>query len=205
MGLSVVINTSALAPDAATHLSSGKVPHAQRAWLLRAVILPRYIESGVFSEIVVVGEFEPGLGYTYLEFPSVYHNCADALLKRQAGYEALKQRSVGWVLFQHDDHMWDFANGYPAKEAADVLSLSRWTRARVGFGEQLNDGGLRHINGHACLFRFGVAARVPWTKAPPVFTWDMEMTKLLREANVAIRYAPEFKVYDMEFGAEPWK
>ena len=206
MGLSVVINTSALAADAATNLSSGNVPHAQRAWLLRNVILPRYIESGIFSEIMVVGEFEPGLGYGYVPFDSVYHNCADALLKRQAGYEWLKNRNVGWVLFQHDDHMYDVGlNTYPAIEAADVLSPSRWTRARGVTGEALNDGTTTHINGHACLYRFNVAKEVPWTSAPPVFTWDCEITQRLLAAGKLIRYAPSLKVWDMEFGAQPWR
>lgn len=178
---------------------------------MRCVLIPLYVQSGVFKEIIVVGEFEEGEGYTYLPFPSAYRNCADALPKRQAGFDALKNKSVSWVLFQHDDHLWDFTNQIDMREEAYVLSPSRWTRARTIHGERLADGTfprqtMEYVNGHACLmkphvFRDGFN----WAKVPPVFTWDIEQSNILRRLNVPMRYAPELKVWDAERGSEPWK
>lgn len=215
MSLSVVIATSCLAPDAERNISSGGKgrPHAERAWLLRNVILPCYTRwfPERFREIIVVGEYEEGEGYTYLPFPSVYRNCADALLKRQAGFDALIHKSVEWVLFQHDDHLWDPQNLIP-NTGAYVLSPSRWTRAR-GEAEQLNDGmnlayspSDRYVNGHACLMKPHVFREgFKWTDAPPVFTWDISITARLQDLGIPIAYAPEVRTWDMERGAEPWR
>ena len=207
MSIACVINTNALAVESG-RLSSGRVPYADRAWLMRNVILPCYTSwnAGMFEEIVVVGEYEPGPGYTYVEFPSVYHNCADALLKRQAGFECLKLAHE-WVVFQHDDHLYDPVNAVFAHEAASVLSPSRWTRARATTGEALNDGSAAgHLNGHVCLMRPSVLSvgGFNWAQLPPVFTWDVEATARLRNIGQSLRYAPELKSWDMERGATPW-
>lgn len=210
--ISVVIATAALADHAATTLSSGYQPYADRAWLLRNVLLPCYVNwfPQRFREIIVVGEYEEGEGYTYVPFKSVYRNCADALLKRQAGFDALTKQT-SWVLFQHDDHIWDPRNNVDPRESAYVLSPSRFTRAR-GAEEPLNDGfnmafdpRYGHVNGHVCLMKPHVFREgFKWTDAPPVFTWDKSVTELLRD-RYPIRYAPELVTYDLERGAEPWK
>ena len=213
--LSVVLTTSALAPGADQLISSGGKgrPYSERAWLLRSVLLPAYTKwfPERFREVIVVGEWEEGEGYTYVPFKSVYKNCADALIKRQAGFEALEHTSVPWVLFQHDDHLWDPTNLIDPRESAYVLSPSRWTRARNPEGERLADGAyprstMQYVNGHACLmkphvFREGFS----WATVPPVFTWDIAMSSDLERRGVPMRYAPELKVWDVEVGAEPWK
>lgn len=205
MSLSVVIATSALQNN--SQLSSGGVPYARRAWLLRNVILPCYTAwaKDLFTEIVVVGEFESGEGYRYLPFDSVYHDCADALLKRQAGFDSLTQE-VEWVLFQHDDHLYDPTNPYPdSRTAVDVLSPSRWTRGR-GTLELLNNGAQSgYLNGHACLMRPSVFRRgFKWSDIPPVFTWDIGATKRLEHLGIPWGQAPQLRVLDMEEGAQPW-
>ena len=206
MRLACIVATSALAPHAGTTMSSGGVPHGHRAWLLRNLILPTYRWAGLFSEIIVVGEWEPGPGYTYLPFASVYRNCADALLKRQAGYDALKGKDVDWVLFQHDDHLYDPTNDFPVIDA-HVLAPSRWTHGRSSVGEQLNDGSAYgYVNGHACLMRpeaFDLGFR--WDTIAPVFTWDIEMTKRLADLQLDWQYAPHLRVWDVEEGASPWR
>lgn len=206
MSIACVLNTSCLAAGADTQLSSGRVPYGRRAWLLRNVILPTYRWSGIFSEIVVVGEFEPGDGYTYVPAQSIYKNCADALWKRQAGFDALKHK-VEWTLFQHDDHLYDPTNPYPhTQTTAHVLAPSRWTRAR-GQAEPLNDGSRDgYVNGHASLMRTNaVFPLFSWASIPPVFTWDVEVTMRLAELRLPWGYAPEIKVFDLEEGAEPWR
>lgn len=206
MSIGCVINTSCLADGANTHQSSGGlgVPYARRAWLLRSVILPLYRWANLFSEIVVVGEFEAGEGYTYIPAPSIHHNCADALWKRQLGFQSLQHPTVEWVLFQHDDHLYDPLNGYPAKVAAEVLSPSRWTHAR-GPAEALNDGHHDgYVNGHACLMRPSVLREFNWSQIPPVHTWDLEVTARLSNLGVKWDYAPELHIWDMEEGGVPW-
>jgi hypothetical protein len=208
VSIACVINTSCLAPDAETRLSSGKVPYGRRAWLLRNVILPTYRWAGLFSEIVVVGEFEAGEGYSWIPGDSIYKNCGDALWKRQLGFDSLAHPTVEWVLFQHDDHLYDPVNPYPnsTRITASVLSPSRRTRARSGAGEALNDGSaMGHINGHACLMRPTVfRAGFKWTDAAPVFTWDVEVSKRLDAIGITRAYRPELKTWDMEMDAEPW-
>ena len=208
MSIACVLNTSCLAPNANDLLSSGKVPYGRRAWLLRNVILPVYRWAGLFSEIVIVGEFEKGEGYTWIPGDSIYQNCADALWKRQVGFDALRHKSVEWVLFQHDDHLYGPTNEYPAghRIPEDVISPSRWTRARIGSGEPLNDGShLGHINGHACLMRPGVfRAGFSWAEIPPVFTWDVEASKRLAELKLTHAHVAKLKVWDLEEGSTPW-
>ena len=187
-------------------MSSGGVAHGHRAWLLRNLILPTYRWAGLFSELIVVGEWEPGPGYTYLPFASVYRNCADALLKRQAGYDALKSKDADWVLFQHDDHLYDPTNDFPVLDA-HVLAPSRWTHGRSSVGEPLNDGSAYgYVNGHACLMRpeaFDLGFR--WDTIAPVFTWDIEMTKRLADLQLDWQYTPHLRVWDVEEGASPWR
>lgn len=210
--VSTIINTCCLEVGAEQRLSSGRQPYAARAWLLRNVLLPYYADIDDV-QVIVVGSFEPGAGYTYVESPSVYKNCADALVQRQLAMNYVLS-DAEWVVFQHDDHLLERAAlgalPYAAKVySGEVLSPSRWTRARGGRPEQLNDGAPYrsdgHINGHCVVMKPEVARRVPWTSVPPVFTWDMEYTEALRAAGFTIRYTPELRCFDLEMGAEPWR
>lgn len=221
--LSIVLNTCANGPRA-NILSSGRQPYADRRWLLRSIILPAYTVwfKDLFKEVIVVGEFEEGPGYTYVHCPSVHYNCGDALVQRQRGFEALTDTAIPWVVFSHDDHLLDPDTIVAPSEPADVLSPSRWTRSRCTAGEPLNDGsGLwpsagnenpgfvpevpQYVNGHVCLMRPSVFRNgFKWTDSPPVFTWDCRITERLQQLRTRIRYAPEIRTYDVEAGAEPW-
>jgi hypothetical protein len=207
MSVACVVATSALAPFADSLNSSGGVPYSHRAWLLRNVILPTYRWAGIFSEVVIVGEWEPGPGYTHVPFDSVYRNCADALLKRQVGFDALKDKSVEWVLFQHDDHLYDPTNAYPVGDC-EVVAPGRYTHARSTGDEKLNDGSAYgYVNGHACLMRPECFTDLGfrWDTLPPVFTWDIEMTKRLDRLGLTWAYRPSLRIYDLERGAAPWR
>ena len=152
--ISLVINTCANGPKAAKTLSSGKQPHAQRAFALRNFILPAAIADPAFSEVIVVGEWEPGNGYIYIEVPSERFSCVDALAQRQAGFE----RATGdWIVFQHDDHLLenDLWNGDPYEFSSklidslsgiqtDVLVPARYTRLRNVNGEKLFSGEAKY-------------------------------------------------------------
>ena len=217
--LSVVINTCAISHQELP-LSSGRQAYSDRAWLLANVILPVYTRwlGRLFVEVVVVGEYVPAPDITYVPCPSVHKSCVDALAQRQAGYEALKNHAVEWILFQHDDHLFDPNNELLGKQAADVLSPSRWTHGRTTIKpERLNDGSfpwnrprgkpyeLGYVNGHGCLMRPSVLRNgFRWTDVAPVHTWDVEATKLLERLGVKVSYIPELKLWDMERGATPW-
>ncbi|KKK49150.1 hypothetical protein LCGC14_3137930, partial [marine sediment metagenome] len=135
MKLSLVINSCARGSKAAETLSSGRQPHVQRAYALRNFILPAALADPTFDEVIVVGEWEPGNGYIYIEVPSVHFSCVDALAQRQAGFE---RSTGGWVVFQHDDHsmnnyVWDVTHSllqWIHLTEADVLVPARYTRLR---------------------------------------------------------------------------
>ena len=230
MSISLVINSCAGGPKAAETLSSGKQPHAQRAFVLRNFILPAALADPTFSEIIVVGEWEPGNGYIYIEVPSVHFSCVDALAQRQAGFE----RSKGdWVVFQHDDHMLDplpllsiGGNTYTWKENSiifdeDVLIPSRYTRLRDVNGERLYSGApvtapgdassainpfsKGYISGHCAIYRREVLEKCPWGNVAEQFTWDVRHTGQIRAAGFSIEWSNALRCYDVEAGSHPWK
>ena len=62
---------------------------------------------------------------TWAKFPNFQTLIRDALLKRQVGFDALKRKDVEWVLFQHDDHLYDPTNHYPRFDT-EVLAPGRY-------------------------------------------------------------------------------
>ena len=198
----MVINTCATGPKAAETLSSGKQPHAQRAFVLRNFILPAALADPTFLEVIVVGEWEPGNGYIYIEVPSVHFSCVDALAQRQAGFE----RSTGdWVVFQHDDHLFENSEDMTFTDA-DVIVPSRYTRLRDVNGERLNNGKEQgYIAGHLAIYRREVIETCPWSEVPKHFSWDMEHTEQIRAAGFNIEWNEALRVYDCEAGSHPWK
>ena len=214
MTLSLIITTCALL-DGDVPLSSGKQPHAFRAYLLRCFILPQAIASKAFDEIFVVGEFEPGPGYTYLPVPSVERSSIhDSLRKRQAGTDAA---TGDWLVVQNDDHMLDpqalvHARPWMDDKVADVISPARWTRLRGVVGERLNGGepggrwsGAGHINGHGALYRAAVLRTCPWSALPKVFVYDVAHSDAIRNEGFHIVWAENVCIWDIEHMAEPWK
>ena len=221
--ISLVINTCANGPKAAETLSSGKQPHAQRAFALRNFILPAALADPTFDEVIVVGEWEPGNGYIYIEVPSEHFSCVDALAQRQAGFE----RSTGsHIVFQHDDHMLapdvgrrlrgsSWVNGGVAASIG-VMVPSRCTRLRNVNGERLYNGephqvdhplDLSHegyISGHCAIYRSEVLERCPWGDVPQVHIWDCAHTKQIRDAGFTIEWNDTLRCYDVEAGSHPW-
>ena len=220
MSISLVINTCANGPKAAETLSSGKQPHAQRAFVLRNFILPAALADPTFDEVIVAGEWEPGNGYIYIEVPSVHFSCVDALAQRQAGFE----RSTGdFIMFQHDDHIFDPElaiidwRGEASREVDialsspewDVLVPSRYTRLRDVNGERLFNGEagpdmLGYVSGHCAIYRREVLEKCPWGDVPKQHTWDLAHTAQIRAAGFTIEWSEALRCYDIEGGAKPW-
>lgn len=204
--ISLVINTNCLG-DNTKGLSSGGQPYGNREYILRNFILLAATRQGL--QVIVAGEFEEGEGYTYVKAKGPYNNCADALVQRQAGFEAC---DGDIIIFQHDDHIFsdynDLSNMYglplTLKNGTDVISPSRRTRLR-GRDEELNSGGNKYILGHAAIYRREVIKLCPWSQVPPVFTWDIEHTKQIKERGFNIIWSKGYNVYDVEYGSEPWQ
>ncbi len=219
--ISLVINSCAMGEQARSVLSSGKQPHEQRAFALRNFVLPAAIADPTFDEVIVCGEWEPGDGYTYIEVPSEHFSCVDALRQRQVGFE----RSRGdIVIFQHDDHFFDFRGVIEVGSAAlqqfwhepwDILIPARYTRLRNVNGEKLLNGEpqsnvdlhtLGYISGHCAIYRREVLEACPWNEAPEQFTWDIAHTAQIRSClpSFNIEWSDALRVYDIEAGSRPW-
>lgn len=201
MVTSVIINTCAGRVSNNTK-SFGGQPYVWRAYALQNFILPAYIADPGIDEIIVVGEWYPGEGYTYVEAPSIHFSSDDALHQRQAGFEA----ATGDVLiFQHDDHILDptFTDVLEAC-AVYVVVPQRWTRLRNAEGERLPNGEPHYISGHCAIYRREVLKFCPWSAVPVCRTWDIEHTKQIRAANFSVHWSDTLRVWDCEFGASPW-
>ena len=229
MSISLVINTCANGPKAAETLGSGGQPHMQRSFALRNFILPAALADPTFSEVIVVGEWEPGDGYIYIESPSEHFSCVDALAQRQAGFE---RSTGGFIVFQHDDHILapdvgrrlqgsSWVNGGVAGEIG-VLVPARYTRLRNVNGERLRNGECTkheklgcfrcfderecraYISGHCAIYRREVLEKCPWGGVEKVHTWDIEHTAQIRDAGFTIEWSDALRVYDCEAGSRPW-
>ena len=217
MSVSLVVNTCAGGPKAAETLGSGGQPHMQRSFALRNFVLPAALADPTFSEVIVVGEWEPGDGYIYIESPSKHFSCVDALAQRQAGFE----RSTGdWIVFQHDDHLLDnpivdydevtaLHKVDRIKQKFDVLVPARYTRLRNVNGERLFSGegeiaATSYISGHCAIYRREVLEKCPWSNVAEQFTWDIRHTGQIRAAGFTIEWSSALKVWDCEAGSRPW-
>ena len=205
LSATAVVVTAALADPGQTPLSSGKQPHGLRAYLLRCHLLPRLREMG-FAEILVVGEFEPGDGYTWLNVPSVERSSIhDSIRKRHAG---CLRASAPFMLVMNDDHLLERdllrrAEKYVTDQGADVVSPSRWTRLR-GPRERLNAGDGAYVCGHAALYRREVLERCPWDAVPKIFSFDVAHSQQMRDAGFCLCYPDDVQIEDIEMGATPW-
>ncbi len=203
--ISLIINTCAEGPISKSIVSSRGFgqPHAQRAFVLQNFIIPQAIER--FGEVIVVGEWHEGKGYTYIPCASKKFDCTDALEQRQLGFEA----SVGDIIaFQHDDHIFE-GPLWPIDEqlfGPEVLVPERRTRLRHTEGELLNNGMAKgYISGHFAFYGRNVLEQCPWKDVPKVFTWDEEHSKQIKAAQFSTNWSFIHKVYDVEMGATPWK
>jgi len=211
----LVINTISLTPDAKDRSNPwvGGATYSERAWTMCNLVLPWYHAFNLFDDIVVTGVYVPGPGYRYIHVPEVYGNVNDILIQRQAGFDATMGDANDWVVYLNDDTMWDMTNPVPLRDDPNgVLSPSRWTRGRTTQGEALNDGSEGgYVQLHGTMMKRWATKRVPWTSLPPrepgreAPGLDITLTEALGKAGVPGRYAPEYKVWDIERWAQPWR
>ena len=198
--ISFVINTAAMGERARNIASSAGKPHGERAALLKDQILPK-VTDRADAEVFVVGDYEPGEGYSYIHSTSVALDATDALQHRAVGLAA----SHGdIVIFQHDDHMVGgqffevLHDRYEPDDSWDVLVPARWARD----GDQMlrlnNGSGDGYVMGHFCIMRRAMAERTPWANVAKVFAWDVSHTMALRANGAHIKWVDDLVVWDIE-------
>ena len=204
--LSVCVNTCALGPRAAdTQSATLAATYAARRYPLGNFILPTLIHDPYISEVIVVGEWCEGEGYTYVPCASRYFSSDDAVAQRQAAFEA---SSGEFILFQHDDHILhpraarEIVTG--AMNDIDVMVLPRFARSMNGDIAKPNGGDATppYLSGHAAVYRRKILERVPWSAVPAIREWDQAQTMLMRGAGARLAWPKDgARVYDVEIGA----
>lgn len=209
--IAVVVNTAALGVQSGDVLSSGGIAHRQRIALLEST-LHRLMGDPWVTEIVVAGEWRqpiPTERWKYAECPSLNYDCTDALQQRETGAQ---QTTSELLVFLHDDHL-------PAPDFFPLLSLHAkedrdvnvWVPTRKCHREDgeivLENGAPNYVMGHCCAMRRSMWEKAPWNHVPPVFTWDIGHTFLLKERGGKILFTTDLVVYDEEtlLGATPWR
>ena len=99
--ISLCINTCCLEEGYPARSNAGQL-HKQRAYALRNFILPQYIADPYIDEIVVVGSFEEGDGFTYINSPSEHRTWRDCLKHRlpvRQDPRTLSHLCAGWKRF----------------------------------------------------------------------------------------------------------
>lgn len=204
MRFSVVINTCALQPGAATHVGQSGKPYGLRAGFLRDLILPRLRSDTLVDQIIVVGEFEPGEGYTYVSAPSRYRNCRDVLHQRQAGTERIIHDRA---LFLMDDHVpgpgffellaetwgqWDVVSPVRVNRAGTILN-SGWNGVGANGMEPE-----RYIHAHGTVLARWVWERCPWGQCIPIYKWDQVMSMWWADAGARAIGTHQITLTDVE-------
>lgn len=203
MSVSVIINTCAAAPHAMDVTGSHTpTPHAMRTYALQHFIIPTYIASFHVDEVIVVGEWFPGDGYTYLESPSEFRSAVDALAQRQLAFEA---SSGNLLVFQHDDHFLPpetlrLLRAVAERIPSDVWIPRRYRQTSDGVAELNNGFKDGYISGHAAMYTRDILEKAPWGNVTEVYTWDKEHTLDLQQAGASCMQIDDMKAYDIEVG-----
>jgi hypothetical protein len=185
------------------------IAHAKRWSLVRDYILPSVLPQG-FDEVVVVGNGEPGNGYTFLNIPPIMRTTIDSLVKRDAVTAAT---TSDWVLYLCDDHRLapDFLaklRGLVTTAFMPIFVPARYT-ARNGNQIELNSGAPDwfgegdYCGGHAGVYPRAALRAYPWSCAPHDLNWDLTHSREFQKRGFQIVRAPELVVEDIEHYVNP--
>jgi hypothetical protein len=165
-----------------------------RGYALHHLLLPAY--ESIADEVIVVGEWQEGAGYTYIHSPSRFFSAVDALEARQRGFEAA---SGDFICFVHDDHFVDLKDfDHLPWWQADVWVPRRWRRTEAGFDALQNNGMPNYVGGHCAFYRREILERAPWGEVEKVHAWDVDHTVRLRSVGARIAETSLVNVYDVE-------
>jgi hypothetical protein len=195
MRSSLIINTAALAPHAATSSNLWRTgTYAERAKLVERIVDTCY---GKWDEIIVAGNYKPDSAkpsrYIYIDVSPMYGDRRDALVQREMG----ARLSTGELLaFTHDDHSPDFA----AKDIPDgdwhILVPKRIhgiSGVKLPNGEE--EG---YMGGHTLIMRRDIWVVIPWLTVTPHRCWDLPMTRIWKEAGLNIEFSDDLVSIDLE-------
>lgn len=186
------------------NLDCAIVVSAHRQELVAEHVLPSVLRQGCFAEILVVGDYAPGRGYTYLPVPPIHGNTLDALTKRQVAADASRSDAI---LYLCDDHrllnIWD--TEWPAWRDAqwDVLVPARYTQRRgrlveINNGLDARDPHAPYAGGHAAIYRRRILDRCPWTAAARHPNWDLLHSRQVLAAGGVIAHCSDLSVADID-------
>lgn len=186
-----------------------------RSYALRTFILPRYLADPTLGEVLVVGEWEeaPEHLYKYVHVPAQHHGIGDAIVQRQAGFDAA---TGDLLVFQSDDHVFDasLSNAEPIMQQhhVDVLVPMRRTRMRKLESERVNGGEASeryprgYVPWHGAVYRRSAIEAAPWSALqPPYLSVDVQHADRLRDAHQHIAWTDALVLWDVDFGGTPWQ
>lgn len=166
----------------------------KRRDLVRELVLPSAIQN--VAEVYVVGDFEPGRGYSYLPVPPITGTTIDALIKRDAGTLAT---NADFIFYLSDDHIIERAGEEPTGTTIGVPE--RRCGDHWGLNMGLQDG---YCGGHAGLFPRELVQRRPWSTMPHHRLWDMLSSHIYVDMGASLMSMPDWRIADVEPGATPW-
>lgn len=195
MRTSLIINTAALAPHAATTRN----PHRQNPYAARADLVEIIVDEcwKDYDEVIVAGNYKPDSAepprYTYLEVSPMYGDRRDALMQREMG----ARLSTGEVMcFTHDDHLPEFGAEDIPEGDWDILVPAREHGVT---GEHLPNGQEQgYMGGHTLLMRRHVWVSIPWLSVITHRCWDLPMTQIWKQSNVKIVFTDDINCVDLE-------
>lgn len=163
------------------------------------------------TQLLVVGDYLQGNGYTYLPVPPLTHSTTDALVKRDVAALAC---TTNWIAYFSDDHLPanDFGEQLDRLPLTkyDVFVPARYASQEGHEGERLNMGEPTYCGGHAGLFRRSLIQEMPWSAGPHDRLWDLLNSQRHQQAGARYHWEPadesqvKLRVFDVEPGASPW-
>ena len=169
----------------------------KRRTLIREKVLPSALRHLGGEEVYVVGDFEPGLGYTYLPVPPITGTTIDALVKRDVGTLAT---NADGIFYLSDDHMLRDMGVMP-RDRLTIGVPDRRCGDRYGLNMGLQDG---YCGGHAGLFPRELVQRRPWSTMPHHRLWDMLSSHIYVEMGATLEQLPYWTIEDVEPNGRPW-
>lgn len=172
--------------------------------LVKQQILPSVLRQGLFGEVVVVGDFEPGSGYRYIPVPDVTKTTLDALMKRDTAAVALRGDAI---LYLCDDHClldgWTEAWQEYAGQDWGILAPARFTEhhgevVQINNGLDARDPKAPYVGGHAGVYRRELLRLRPWLATPHDLFWDVGHSRQAIESGFRIQHAQNLRVLDID-------
>ena len=219
--LNVIINTCCLTDDSYVAANYGSYGRGKKTYAAREGALADMIECYLLQpgvEVIVVGEYKPGPGYSYIRDPGLTHSPEDQAQQRHTA-ETWGGLAAQPTLYLNDDHylpVEDIIEAIGCLKTFDIGVLA--FRREDPDGVPLADGsggfpGLSsYVMGHGHLATWGVVSQGLWGAVVPTvmrrgvrgaFQADIQFTRELAARGVAWRRGP-YALIDMDGGDFPW-